>query len=125
MVPNGLSILEDKVKRRFPADDTWVPWDHPRAYEYESTVAELFQEILQRHANGIEFREYNVSGFLTSSGRIPLTVRLDPTSTWICTTRDSTRRSGSTGALESSLAATDTIAGEWLADHPLSLRALG
>jgi glycogen debranching enzyme len=61
MCPNGLSILNDKVKRRFPADDTWVEWDHPRAYEYESTVAELVQEILQRHASGIEFREYNVS----------------------------------------------------------------
>ncbi|KAK8847657.1 glycogen debranching enzyme [Kwoniella newhampshirensis] len=59
MCPNGLAILSDKVKRRFPADDTWVPWDHPRAFEYESSVAELVQEILQRHAAGIEFREYN------------------------------------------------------------------
>ena len=59
MCPNGLAILDDKVKRRFPADDTWVPWDHPRAFEYESTVAELIQEIVQRHAEGIEFREYN------------------------------------------------------------------
>ncbi|ODO11295.1 glycogen debranching enzyme [Cryptococcus amylolentus CBS 6273] len=59
LAPNGLSILEEKVKRRFPADDTWVAWDSPRAYEWESTVAELVQEILQRHAEGIEFREYN------------------------------------------------------------------
>ncbi|KIR80314.1 glycogen debranching enzyme [Cryptococcus gattii EJB2] len=59
MAPNGLTILSDKVKRRFPADDTWVPWNSPRAYEYESSVAELIQEILQRHAEGIEFREYN------------------------------------------------------------------
>lgn len=61
MCPNGLSILDDKVKRRFPADDTWVEWDHVRAFEYESSVMELVQEILQRHAQGIEFREYNVS----------------------------------------------------------------
>lgn len=61
MCPNGLAILQDSVKRRFPADDTWVEWDHPRAFAYESTVAELIQEIVQRHANGIEFREYNVS----------------------------------------------------------------
>lgn len=66
MAPNGLTILSDKVKRRFPADDTWVPWNSPRAYEYESSVAELIQEILQRHAEGIEFREYNVSTYLTS-----------------------------------------------------------
>jgi glycogen debranching enzyme len=61
MCPNGLSLLEDKVKRRFPADDTWVTWDDSRAFAYESTVAELVQEIVQRHAEGIEFREYNVS----------------------------------------------------------------
>jgi glycogen debranching enzyme len=61
MCPNGLAILQDSVKRRFPADDTWVEWDHPRAFEYESTVADLVQEIVQRHAAGIEFREYNVS----------------------------------------------------------------
>lgn len=61
MCPSGNAILSDKVKRRFPADDTWVAWDDARAYEYESSVAELVQEILQRHAEGIEFREYNVS----------------------------------------------------------------
>ncbi|WWD07354.1 glycogen debranching enzyme [Kwoniella europaea PYCC6329] len=59
MCPNGLALLNDKVKRRFPADDTWVEWDHPRAFEYESSVEDLVQEILQRHAEGIEFREYN------------------------------------------------------------------
>lgn len=59
MCPNGQAILSDKVKRRFPADDTWVERDHPRAFEYESSVAELVQEIVQRHAEGIKFREYN------------------------------------------------------------------
>jgi glycogen debranching enzyme len=59
MCPNGVAILKDTVKRRFPADDSWVAWDDERAYAYSSTVAELVQEILQRHAEGIEFREYN------------------------------------------------------------------
>ena len=59
MAPNGLSILTELVKRRFPADDTWVPWDDPRAYAYTSSLAEIIQEILQRHADGISFREYN------------------------------------------------------------------
>ncbi|KAL0067147.1 bifunctional 4-alpha-glucanotransferase/amylo-alpha-1,6-glucosidase [Marasmius tenuissimus] len=59
MAPDGLSILEEPVKRRFPQDDTWVPWDDPRAYSYSSTVAEIVQEILQRHADGIHFREYD------------------------------------------------------------------
>ncbi|KAG5721186.1 Glycogen debranching enzyme [Termitomyces sp. T112] len=57
--PDGLSLLSEPVKRRFPRDDTWVPWDDSRAYAYSSTVAEIIQEILQRHADGIRFREYN------------------------------------------------------------------
>lgn len=59
MAPDGISILSEPVKRRFPRDDTWVPWDSPQAYAYSSTVAEIIQEILQRHAEGISFREYN------------------------------------------------------------------
>ncbi|GLB41961.1 putative glycogen debranching enzyme, glucanotransferase domain [Lyophyllum shimeji] len=57
--PDGLSILSEHVKRRFPKDDTWVSWNHPRAYEDSSTLAEIIQEILQRHADGIHFREHN------------------------------------------------------------------
>lgn len=57
--PDGLAILSESVKRRFPKDDSWVPWDDPRAYAYSSTLGEVIQEILQRHADGIRFREYN------------------------------------------------------------------
>lgn len=57
--PDGLDILFESVKRRFPGDDAWVPWDDPRAYAYSSTIAEIIQEVLERHANGIHFREYN------------------------------------------------------------------
>jgi glycogen debranching enzyme len=57
--PDGLALLGETVKRRFPKDDTWVPWDDPRAYAYSSTIAEVIQEILQRHADGITFQEYN------------------------------------------------------------------
>lgn len=59
MAPDGLSILSEQVKRRFPKDDTWVQWDDPAAYSYSSTVAEIIQEVLQRHASGISFREHN------------------------------------------------------------------
>lgn len=62
--PDGLSILQLSVKRRFPKDDTWVPWNDARAYAYSSTIAEIIQEILQRHANGIHFREYNAGANL-------------------------------------------------------------
>ena len=57
--PDGLSILSESVKRRFPKDDTWVPWDDHRAYAYTTSVAEIIQEILQCHADGIHFREHN------------------------------------------------------------------
>jgi glycogen debranching enzyme len=57
--PGGLSILSEIIKRRFPQDDTWVAWNDPRAYASSSSLAEIIQEILQRHASGIKFREYN------------------------------------------------------------------
>lgn len=60
MVPDGSKLLKEKVPRRFlPYDDTWFPHDDPRAYSKESTVEDIFQEILQQHASGISFREYN------------------------------------------------------------------
>ncbi|KAK4116570.1 glycoside hydrolase family 133 protein [Canariomyces notabilis] len=60
IVPGGLSLLDEKVKRRFlPYDDTWFPTDDPRAYSKESTIREIIQEALQRHAEGMKFREAN------------------------------------------------------------------
>ncbi|KAK3335807.1 hypothetical protein B0T19DRAFT_19145 [Cercophora scortea] len=60
IAPDGLSILDETVKRRFlPYDDTWFPSDDPRAYKEESTVGEIIQEVLQRHADGLKFREAN------------------------------------------------------------------
>lgn len=59
MAPDGLTLLSEVVPRRFPKDETWVEWDDKRAYAYSSTLAEIIQEILQRHAMGIHFREYN------------------------------------------------------------------
>lgn len=58
-VPNGEGILHEKVRRRFPLDDEWVPVDSPKAFDHVSTVAEIIQEILQRHATGIHFREFD------------------------------------------------------------------
>lgn len=60
IVPDGLNILKEKVPRRFlPYDDTWFPYDDKRAYSQSSSIEEIIQEILQRHATGISFREYN------------------------------------------------------------------
>ncbi|GAA5998308.1 hypothetical protein JCM5350_002093 [Sporobolomyces pararoseus] len=66
MAPNGLELLKDTCKRRFPLDDTWVPYDDSRAYAVETSVADIIQEILQRHASGIHFREYNAGPNLDS-----------------------------------------------------------
>ncbi|KAK2879423.1 hypothetical protein FQN49_000883 [Arthroderma sp. PD_2] len=60
IVPDGITILNEKVRRRFlPYDDTWFSFEDDRAYRETSTVAEIIQEIFQRHASGISFREYN------------------------------------------------------------------
>ena len=58
--PEGLDILKAKVKRRFlPYDDTWFPTEDSRAYSKESTIEEVIQEAMQRHASGMKYREAN------------------------------------------------------------------
>lgn len=60
MVPNGLDILQERVARRFlPYDDTFFEFDDSRAYSRDSTIEEIVQEALQRHASGLSFREAN------------------------------------------------------------------
>jgi glycogen debranching enzyme len=73
IVPNGLELLQDKAPRRFlPYDDTWFPHDDQRAYSVSSTIEDVIQEALQRHASGIEFREYdagpNIDSQMKSEG---------------------------------------------------------
>lgn len=60
MAPDGLELLQDKTPRRFlPYDDTWFPFDDPKAYSQTSTIVDIIQEVFQRHVRGISFREYN------------------------------------------------------------------
>ena len=64
-VPDGQTILQEKCIRRFtPYDDTYFEFDDPRAYAKESTVEEVIQEALQRHATGLSFREHNAGSAL-------------------------------------------------------------
>ncbi|KAL7749490.1 bifunctional 4-alpha-glucanotransferase/amylo-alpha-1,6-glucosidase [Sorochytrium milnesiophthora] len=70
-VPSGLSILDEKVPRRFPLTDEYVEHDDSRAFDHTSTIAEIVQEILQRHANGIHFREWNAGPNLDHAMRDP------------------------------------------------------
>ncbi|KAJ1675565.1 bifunctional 4-alpha-glucanotransferase/amylo-alpha-1,6-glucosidase [Spiromyces aspiralis] len=66
----GLEFLGVEVDRRFQADDTFAAWDEEgRAYARKSTVAELVQEIMQAHARGISFREWNAGPALDQAMR--------------------------------------------------------
>ncbi|KAA8897200.1 glucanotransferase domain of glycogen debranching enzyme-domain-containing protein [Sphaerosporella brunnea] len=70
MVPDGQKIIQEKVKRRFlPYDDTWFPVDDPRAYSKESTIEEVIQEAMQRHAQGFNYKEANAGPGLDNQMR--------------------------------------------------------
>ncbi|GEQ67097.1 hypothetical protein JCM33374_g760 [Metschnikowia sp. JCM 33374] len=64
--PKGKSILDEKVSRRFPLDDTWISWDDDKAFTYETSVRDILFEILSRHAKGIKYREANAGPNLDS-----------------------------------------------------------
>ncbi|KAI5804214.1 hypothetical protein DFH27DRAFT_481099 [Peziza echinospora] len=67
MVPQGHTILKESIKRRFlPYDDEWFEVTDPRAFSRSSTIAEIIQEILQKHAWGQSFREANAGPNLDS-----------------------------------------------------------
>jgi glycogen debranching enzyme len=60
LAPDGLELLKDKVKRRFlPYDDENFEYTDAKAYSKESTIEEVIQEAMQRHASGLCFREAN------------------------------------------------------------------
>ncbi|KAL6716152.1 bifunctional 4-alpha-glucanotransferase/amylo-alpha-1,6-glucosidase [Lecanora helva] len=60
MAPDGDRLLKEKVFRRFlPYDDTFFDFDDSRAYSKESSIKDIIQEVLQRHATGLSFREAN------------------------------------------------------------------
>ncbi|KAK6199377.1 glycogen debranching enzyme [Scheffersomyces amazonensis] len=65
-VPNGIKILDEEVSRRFPLDDTWIPYTDERAFSYKTSIRDIIYEILSRHAKGIKYREANAGPNLDS-----------------------------------------------------------
>ncbi|CUM62704.1 uncharacterized protein PRCAT00000260001 [Priceomyces carsonii] len=63
---DGASILDEKVKRRFPLDDRYIRYDDKEAFSYKSSIRDIIFEILARHAKGIKFREANAGPNLDS-----------------------------------------------------------
>ncbi|KFA76010.1 hypothetical protein S40288_00341 [Stachybotrys chartarum IBT 40288] len=60
LAPEGIDLLKATTKRRFlPYDDTWFAVEDERAYSTESTMEDIIQEALQRHASGMKYREAN------------------------------------------------------------------
>lgn len=64
IVPDGHKILQEPVPRRFPDGDTFV--EHAQGFTRSDPLSEIIQEILQRHARGIRFREWNAGPSLDS-----------------------------------------------------------
>lgn len=65
-VPDGIKILDEPVKRRFPLDDTYVDVNDERAFSETTSLREVIYEILARHAKSIKFREANAGPNLDS-----------------------------------------------------------
>ena len=63
MAPEGLDLMSETVKLRFPSDDFVEP-DDALAYSKTITVADFIQNVLERHAAGIRFREWNAGSNL-------------------------------------------------------------
>ncbi|AET38511.1 bifunctional 4-alpha-glucanotransferase/amylo-alpha-1,6-glucosidase Ecym_2815 [Eremothecium cymbalariae DBVPG len=59
IVPDGEQILNEKVTRRFPLDDRYIPYDDPECFTHVSSVEDIIYEIFARHARGIKYREAN------------------------------------------------------------------
>jgi glycogen debranching enzyme len=70
MAPDGAAILQAKVPHRFPSDS------QPVAHAEMRSVAEVVQTIMQRHASGIQFIEWNAGEKIDAHMRWPgFTVR--------------------------------------------------
>lgn len=63
--PEGHAILNAQVPLRFP-DDEYIDCTHPAIFSKSLVLHEIVQSILQKHATGIHFREWNAGPALDS-----------------------------------------------------------
>ena len=63
--PEGYEILNQEVSLRFP-DDEYIDFDDFRIFKKSKTMKEIVQFIMQSHATGIHFREWNAGPALDS-----------------------------------------------------------
>jgi len=64
MAPEGIDILDAQVDRLFLTDDSPVPTSLAECTQ--QPLSEIVQEVLQRHANGIDFYERNAGPSIDS-----------------------------------------------------------
>uniref|UniRef100_A0A8D8RVX4 Glycogen debranching enzyme n=1 Tax=Cacopsylla melanoneura TaxID=428564 RepID=A0A8D8RVX4_9HEMI len=102
--PNGLAILQDKVNRLFPTDDS-------EATSVDQPLYEVVQEAVERHFQGVVFRERNAGtaidahmvsqGFDNQIGVHPVTGFVFGGNQWNCGTwmdkMGSSERAGTKG----------------------------
>lgn len=78
--PNGHEILSEEVVRLFPSDDSV---HHLERAPVVCTMGDIVQEIMQRHATGINFRERNagqqIDSLMQDKG-FNVSIRFDPES---------------------------------------------
>lgn len=67
--PEGAKVLDETVPLRFP-HDIYIDFDDPSIYSRSAPLKDIVQKIMQAHAEGIRFREWN-------AGKA-----LDPVMTW-------------------------------------------
>ena len=89
MAPEGAGILSARLLRRFPSDnqsdyhygEDGVPRYKGHQSECMTTLSDVISEILQKHASGISFREWNagrqIDAHMQEAG-FNVEIRLDP-----------------------------------------------
>jgi glycogen debranching enzyme len=65
LAPEGVALLKAEVTRLFPCDD--IEEMKLSGTGHTDTIEEIIQEILQRHADGIHFREWNAGQQIDSN----------------------------------------------------------